>query len=55
VEREAKWEKEEAERVRTFTLSDVDLDRLRRTLDYYEAATDFTNMAGSNYPKEYYI
>ena len=54
LEREEKWEKEEAERVRTFTLSDVDLDRLRKTLDYYETNTDFTNIVGSLYPKEYY-
>ena len=36
LEREEKWKKEEAERVRTFTVFDVDLNKLRKTLDYYE-------------------
>jgi len=54
LEREEKWEKEEAERVRTFTLLDVDVDKLRKTLDYYEANTDFTNIVDSLYPEEYY-
>ena len=54
LEREAKWEKEEAERVRTFSLSEVDVDKLRKTLVYYEENTDFTNIVDSLYPKEYY-
>ena len=54
LEREEKWEKEEAERVRTFTPLDVDLDKLRKTLDFYEKNTDFTNADGSFYPNEYY-
>lgn len=54
LEREARWEKEEAERVRTFTLLDIDLDKLRKTLDYYEQNTDFTNIVDSLYPQEYY-
>lgn len=54
LEREEKWEKEEAERVRTFTLHDVDLAKLRKTLDYYEENRDLTNNAGPFYPEEYY-
>ena len=54
LEREAKWEKEEAERVRSFTLLDVDVEKLRKTLDYYEKNTDYTNIDGSSYPDEYY-
>lgn len=54
LEREEKWEKEEAERVRTFTTADVDLDKLRKTLDFYEKNTDFTDIGGSFYPSEYY-
>ena len=44
-------EKEEAERVRTFTVFDVDLNKLRKTLDYYEENTDFTNIRWSVFPK----
>lgn len=54
VERYVAWEKEEADRVRNFTLLDVDLDKLRKILDYYEENTDFTNSTESYYPEEYY-
>ena len=54
LEREEKWKKEEAERVRTFTVFDVDLNKLRKTLDYYEENTDFTNIGGPFFPNEYY-
>ncbi len=53
-ERYEKWKKEEANRVRNFTLLDVDLDKLRQTLDYYERNTDFANITGSYFPTEYY-
>lgn len=54
LEREEKWKKKEAERVKTFTPVDVDMEKLRKTLDFYENNTDFTNISGSFYPKEYY-
>lgn len=54
LEREEKWEKEEAEKVKTFTPADVDLDKLRKTLDFYENNTDFTDIGGSIYQNEYY-
>ena len=53
-ERFAKWKKEEADRVRNYTLLDVDLDKLRKTLDYYEKNTDCSNIVGSSFPDEYY-
>ena len=54
LEREAKWRKEEADRVKNFTLLDIDMDKLRKTLDYYEENTDFTNIVDSCFPEEYY-
>ena len=33
---------------------DVDLNKLRKTLDYYEENTDFTNIGGPFFPNEYY-
>ena len=30
------------------------MDKLRKTLDYYEQNTDFTNIVDSLYPQEYY-
>lgn len=54
LEREEQREREEAERVRTFTPLDVDLDKLRRTLDFYEKNSEVANIDGLLYPKEYY-
>lgn len=54
IEREAIQIKEEANRVKKFTLKDIDLVKLSKTLDYYEENTDFSNIIDSSYPEEFY-